>query len=564
MSAPHEQGSEYDVLVVGFGGAGACAAIEAHDAGARVLLIDRFEGGGATARSGGVVYLGGGSPSQRRAGWDDSAEAMYAYLREEAEDAVTGETLRAFCTQSLDNAAWLGRQGVHFTLPFFAAKTTQPPDGYGLYWSGNEKQRAHAAKPAPRGHVVDGEGMTGHVLFARLAEAVAQRGIERRRRARAQRLILDTDTDTGDAGAVVGAELLELPASPALRAAHLGLAKALEALRAARSSQAERARAALESFEMRWGRRVRIDARGGVILASGGFVFNQALLRERAPRYAECMPLGTAGDDGAALQLGEAVGAVSGETERCAASRFIAPPEAFVTGVLVDAEGRRFCDETLYGATLSKAISERPRGVAYLITDAAIRERAKAQMGQEERVRDFTPRQLAAGHANHLLFRNYCYLINRHVNRRRAATLEALERALEMPRGALSEAVQKYNEAIESGHEDAFGKAPASRAPLLEPPFDAIDCSLDSALFPGPCLTLGGLRVDGLRGRVLRSDGSEIPGLYAAGRSAVGVASRSYVSGLSLADCVFSGRNAGRDAAKRATHGGPREACPTP
>lgn len=534
------------MLVVGFGGAGACAAIEAHDAGARVVIVERFDGGGATARSGGVVYIGGGSPSQRRAGWDDDADAMYGYLREETEDAVSEVTLREFCARSLDNAAWLEAQGARFTLPFFAAKTTQPPDGYGLYWSGNEKQRAHAAKPAPRGHVVDGDGMTGHVLFAKLAEAVAQRGIEVRRHTQAQSLVVDGD------GNVVGVELLSLPASQPLRVAHLGLKNVLEALRSARSPRAERARAALESFERRWGRASRLDARGGVILASGGFVFNQALLRERAERYAECMPLGTAGDDGTAIRLGEAVGAASGETDRCAASRFIAPPEALVTGALVDAKGRRFCDETLYGATLSKAISQRPGGVAYMITDAAIRSRAAEQMKQEERVRDFTLAQLAAGHANHLLFRNYCYLTNRHVNRRRAPTLEALEQALSMPPGALVSAVREYNDAIESGQSDAFGKSHASCAPILQAPFDAIDCSLDSALFPGPCLTLGGLRVDGLRGRALRADGSEIPGLYAAGRSAVGVASRSYVSGLSLADCVFSGRNAGRDAAVRA------------
>ncbi len=36
-----------DVVVVGFGAAGACAAIEAARAGADVLLIDRFGGGGA-------------------------------------------------------------------------------------------------------------------------------------------------------------------------------------------------------------------------------------------------------------------------------------------------------------------------------------------------------------------------------------------------------------------------------------------------------------------------------------------------------------------------------------
>ena len=57
-------------------------------------------------------------------------------------------------------------------------------------------------------------------------------------------------------------------------------------------------------------------------------------------------------------------------------------------------------------------------------------------------------------------------------------------------------------------------------------------------------LTLGGLVVAPETGAVLRADGRPVPGLYAAGRSAVGLCSRSYVSGLSIADCVFSGRRA--------------------
>ncbi len=62
-------------------------------------------------------------------------------------------------------------------------------------------------------------------------------------------------------------------------------------------------------------------------------------------------------------------------------------------------------------------------------------------------------------------------------------------------------------------------------------------------------LTLGGLAVAEDTGQVRRADGTLVPGLYAAGRSAAGLCSRSYVSGLSLADCVFSGRRAGRHAA---------------
>ena len=61
-------------------------------------------------------------------------------------------------------------------------------------------------------------------------------------------------------------------------------------------------------------------------------------------------------------------------------------------------------------------------------------------------------------------------------------------------------------------------------------------------------MTLGGLAVDETTGEVLTEDGSVVPGLYAAGRNAVGICSRQYVSGLSIADCVYSGLRAARHA----------------
>ncbi|MCP6330388.1 FAD-dependent oxidoreductase, partial [Klebsiella pneumoniae] len=75
-----EWDDEADLLVVGFGGAGVCAALEARGQGVSVLALDRFAGGGATARSGGVVYAGGGTPQQAEAGIEDSPEAMFDYL----------------------------------------------------------------------------------------------------------------------------------------------------------------------------------------------------------------------------------------------------------------------------------------------------------------------------------------------------------------------------------------------------------------------------------------------------------------------------------------------------
>ena len=56
---------EADVVVVGLGCAGACAAIEAAEAGGDVLVLERAGGGGGTsAMSGGLIYMGGGTPVQ--------------------------------------------------------------------------------------------------------------------------------------------------------------------------------------------------------------------------------------------------------------------------------------------------------------------------------------------------------------------------------------------------------------------------------------------------------------------------------------------------------------------
>ena len=60
------------------------------------------------------------------------------------------------------------------------------------------------------------------------------------------------------------------------------------------------------------------------------------------------------------------------------------------------------------------------------------------------------------------------------------------------------------------------------------------------------------MRVAEDTGAVVDADGTPIPGLYSAGRTAIGIASRSYVSGLSIADCVFAGRRAGAGAAGNA------------
>ena len=93
-----------------------------------------------------------------------------------------------------------------------------------------------------------------------------------------------------------------------------------------------------------------------------------------------------------------------------------------------------------------------------------------------------------------------------------------------------------------------LGKSSDLLQALAAPPFYALDISADRRVFPCAALTLGGLRVDESTGAVRKPEGGTIAGLYAAGRAAAGIASNHYVSGLALADCIYSGRRAGRAA----------------
>ena len=524
---------EFDVVVVGFGAAGSAAALEARSQGAQVLVIDRFAGGGSTARSGGVVYAGGGSALQQHAGYADDPEQMFEYLRLEVRDAVDEAILRRFCEQSVAQLRWLEDLGVPFPPGTVAPlKTSYPEDACTLYFSGNEAAAPFrdGARPAPRGHRVAGAGRTGGVLFGKLRAATAASGAEIRTRCQARRLIAAPNGD------VEGVEILELHAPAAIDRLHamlfeVGSWGAL--LSPALVAFCQRSIAALER---RWGRALRIRARGGVVLCAGGFAFNTAMMNEHTGWFRVARPLGTLGDDGSGIELGRSVGGAVGEMSNCSAWRFLSPPTAFTSGILVDGSGQRICNEEFYGATLGQRMALCEGGCGFLILDAVLWERARVQARSKET----------------LGFRRVAAWINLFVNRTRADSLAELGARCGMPAGTLESTVEKYNTEARADGCDRLGKSAGAVEPLRTPPFFAIDCSLDSALFPAPCMTLGGLRVAGETGNVVRADGSVIEGLHAAGRNAVGVSSRSYLSGLALADGLFSGRNAGRSAARSA------------
>lgn len=136
--------------------------------------------------------------------------------------------------------------------------------------------------------------------------------------------------------------------------------------------------------------------------------------------------------------------------------------------------------------------------------------------------------------------------MNLYFNSRKAKDLASLAEMLGVPQDQLRRTFDEYNAAAEGRTTDPFGKDRENMHAMREGPFYAIDCSLASKRHLCAVMTLGGLAVDEETGQVLSERGGVVPGLYAAGRNAVGVCSRQYVSGLSIADCVYSALRAAR------------------
>lgn len=316
---------ETDVLVVGLGVAGVCASLEAHAAGAKVLALERAgAGGGTSANSGGMIYLGGGTPVQLAAGFEDTPEEMFRFLVAASQPGANEEKIRLFCERSVEHFHWLEAQGVPFKRSFHPEPGMESPTDDGLAYSAGEDRHPFRewAKPAPRGHQPRVPGKGGPLLMQRLLRAFEQTACEAVPDARAQTLI------TAEDGAVVGAVV----------------------------------RSAGEEFCVR--------ARKGVVLAAGGFVMNRAMRALHAPELNRCkVRSATEGDDGAGIRMGQGVG---GEAIHMDLGEVALPytiPHRLSRGVYVNAQAQRFINEDTYYGHVGVEGLYRQRGEVYLLLD---------------------------------------------------------------------------------------------------------------------------------------------------------------------------------------------------
>ena len=521
---------ETDLIVAGFGGAGAAAALEARELGLDTIALDRLSGGGATTISGGILYAGGGTRIQKEAGVEDSPENMFRYLKHEVRGAVSDETLKRFCNDSVANFDWMERHGVKFHASPCPFKVSFPPDQYYFYYSGNEGFAPYTndSTPAMRGHRGHIKSFSGPAIFEPLRESAKAKGVRIQTRSKVVSLLSNAE------GRVIGVKALQLHGLAALL--HLLFDKLHIALR----------NMALfwpplfalfgiltELLEKGFGKTELIRARKGVVLATGGFFCNQSMVQQHAPHFVGGKPLGTLTDDGSGISMATRLGAQTLHMESVSAWRFINPPTSLVKGILVGPSGKRICNEMLNGAQLGDEIMRHHNGKGFVILD--------------KRTRQAIPGDLTLKKAQwfHIML-GYFFI---GFGCKKADTIEALALKLGMDPGELQKTISEYNRTAASEDPDPLGKPKSYMPPLQEGPYYAVNASFDYSFVPCPSLTLGGLAVNEATGEVLHQNGATIPGLYAAGRAAAGIPSRGYVSGLSIADCIFSGRRAARHAA---------------
>jgi 3-oxo-5alpha-steroid 4-dehydrogenase len=305
--------NETDIAVVGFGGAGGCAAIEGADAGAEVIIYELASAsGGSTALSSAEIYMGGsgGTRVQNACGFEDSTEDMFTYMMMSAGPQADAEKIRNYCENSLAHFNWMvDTLGVPFKDSFHKERAIMCLTDDGLLYTGNEKAYpfAQQAKPCPRGHNLHIEGDNGGPLFMKIVtENVDKRdAISVEYETRALSLIVNED------GEVVGIVI--------------------------RQNQQE----------------LNIRARKGVILCAGGFVMNEDMLQKYAPKLTRgTVPIGNPGDTGTGIQMGMSVGGAAINMHEGFVSIPYYPPATMTGGIVINDKGQRFINEDVYHGRL--------------------------------------------------------------------------------------------------------------------------------------------------------------------------------------------------------------------
>ena len=522
-----------DVIVVGSGAAGLTAAICAHDSGARVTVIERSELiGGTTAVSGGAAWI----PLNHHMadiGATDTRDEALAYCKRVTAGQAPDELVETFVDTGHEMLRYLERE-----TPLRFHVWTMPdyhPHLEGAKWAGRSIEPdlfdknelgtwAARLRPAPL------------FLFpATLQEAT----FDYHATLKPWNLPPDLLIERMERGIVACGNAL----IGRLLKGCLDRGIAIETETRARELRMERGRVAGLRAERR-GERIALTAQRGVVLASGGFEWNERLRAAYLPGPVD-HPNSPPGNDGDGLVMAQEAGAALGnmgevwgtpaaaipgeEYDGRPLNRLVVAERACPHAILVNAAGRRFVNEGETYNELGKSFDQSGNLPCWAIFDAQYRQRYPLLTVMPG---DPDPEWLL-----------------------RDDNLAGLARRAGIDATALRDTITRWNGYVRDGADPEFGRqrnpidleAPhGSMGTIEQPPFYALP------VYQGTLGTKGG-PVTNSHGQVLDNNGAVIDGLYAAGNVMASVAGAGYYGGGATIGLAMTwGYLCGRHAAQAA------------
>lgn len=451
-----EWSAHVPLLIVGAGAAGFCASLAAKEAGVDAVVIERDAiPSGSTALSAGLIPAAG-TRFQHAKGVADSPERLANDIQRKAHGEAPVALVEMIARGSAPLIEWLTDR---HALPFELIDNFNYP--------------GHSA---PRMHGLPSR--TGRELIDRLRSAAELNGIDVLTRCVAETVLAEKD------GRVRGLEIV-------------------------RGSE----------------KRERIGCEA-LILACNGYGGNPELVRRFIPEMADALYFGHAGNRGDALLWGERLGAELAYLGAYQGHGSVAMPHNILItwavimegGFQVNAQGRRFGDETCGYSEQAAEVLRQPNATAWDIFDARI-------AGIARQFEDFQTAERAGAIMT-------------------ADSVDELAAKMRLPADIFAAEWRNVETLKKRDGVDRYGRRFFAKQEL-RPPFFAV--KVTGALFH----TQGGLVIDST-GRVKRKDGSLLPNLFAAGGAAMGISGNiaaGYLSGNGLLTATVLGRQAGQNAA---------------
>jgi succinate dehydrogenase/fumarate reductase flavoprotein subunit len=489
---------EADVVVVGYGFAGSTAAITAHDAGAKVLLLEKApeeHKGGNSRVSANIVF------------WPNDIEKAKTYFKALAGpymDNISEEMVQVWATEMHANRAWLEEHGMK---PLKVGPAEFPElDGADCV-----EMLVHNDSPAVQR---DTSSFSLRQTDSPLGEERLWKGVtEPALAARNIRRLYETAAVSlvKDDGEIVGV------------------------------------------IADQRGKRIAIKANRGVVLTCGGFENNPTMIHTYLAGLPHIYPVGTPYNTGDGIRMGIEAGADLWHMSNIAGPEFFfKAPEIPVSRwinmpkvdsyIFVAGDGTRFTAEgtPCMGADRHGKINyhgawmQQPAPVPiYMIFDENFRK--AGSIGES----------FACWDVSHGNVYNWSDDNLREVDKgwiKRANTIHDLAGLIKIPPDALEATVARFNTFAKDGKDADYGRPPTYIAELKTPPYYAME------LTPSFVNTQGGPRRN-KDAQVIGLDGKPIPRLYSAGELG-SIYSFNYNAGGNIGECFAFGRIAGRNAAK--------------